>query len=189
MGYRLREFEKESKFSRELTLEAIGQAVPMAEIRAILREEEAEEKRERKLNMVAVVLLLITMNIYTHLSIGHVMRKLAQGLRFIWHDPDYQVVGASAINYRRYQLGARPLVNLFHRVCQPMATPETPGAFLFGMRLMAIDGTIEDVPDTPRNAAVFGRHHNDRGEAAFPQVQGVYLGAFGCCVRSNRACW
>ena len=36
MGYRLREFETEIKFSRELTLEAIGQAVPMAEIKAEL---------------------------------------------------------------------------------------------------------------------------------------------------------
>lgn len=175
MGYRLREFETESKFSRELTLEAIGQAVPMAAIKAVLQEEGAEESRERKLNMVAVVLLVITMNIYTHLSIGHVMGKLAQGLRFIWRDPDYQVPGASAISHRRYQLGARPVVNLFHQVCQPMATAETPGAFLFGLRLMGIDGTIEDVPDTPENVAVFGRHHNDRGKAAFPQVQGVYL--------------
>ena len=156
-------------------MEAIGQAVPMAEIRAVLQEEGAEDRRERKLNMVAVVLLVITMNIYTHLSIGHVKGKLAQGLRFIWRDPDHQMPGASAISHRRYQLGARPLVNLFHQVCQPMATPETPGAFLFGLRLMAIDGTIEDVPDTPRNVAAFGRHHNDRGKAAFPQVQGVYL--------------
>jgi hypothetical protein len=40
---------------------------------------------------------------------------------------------------------------------------------------MAIDGTTEDAPDTPENVAVFGRHHSDRGQSAFPQVQGVYL--------------
>jgi hypothetical protein len=68
-------------------------------------------------------------------------------------------------------MGARPLVNLFHRVCRPMATPETPGAFLFSLRLMAIDGTIEDVRDTPANVAAFGRHTGSRGESAFPQVQ------------------
>jgi hypothetical protein len=28
---------------------------------------------------------------------------------------------------------------------------------------MAIDGTVEDLPDTPENAAVFGCHHSDRG--------------------------
>jgi hypothetical protein len=36
-----------------------------------------------------------------------------------------------------------------HRVSQPLATPETAGAFLFGLRLMAIDGRGEDVADAP----------------------------------------
>jgi len=60
-----------------------------------------------------------------------------------------------------------------------MATHKTPGAFLFGLRLMAIDGTVEDVPDTPANVAAFGRHTGSRGESAFPQVQGVYLAECG----------
>ena len=175
MGYRLREFDAESKFCSELRLEAIGRAVPLPEVKAALQETGVQEIRERKLNLVVVMLLTIAMNIYTHLSLGHVMRKIAQGLRFIWPDPDYPVAKDSAITYRRYQLGARPLVALFHRVCRPLATPETPGAFLFGLRLMAIDGTVEDVPDTPENVAAFGRHHGDRGDSAFPQVRGMYL--------------
>lgn len=175
MGYRLRRIEAESKFSRKLMLEAIARAVPMAQIKAVLREEGVQEIRERKLNMVVVVLLMIAINLYTHLSIGHVMKKMSQGLRFIFPDPDYAVPKDSAVAYRRNQLGARPMVSLFHRVCRPIATPKTPGAFLFGLRLMAIDGTVEDVPDTPLNVAAFGRHKSKRGEAAFPQVQGVYL--------------
>jgi Insertion element 4 transposase N-terminal/Transposase DDE domain len=175
MGYRLREIAAESKFMNELTLEAIGRPVPLTEVEAILRAEEAQESRERKLTMVAVVFLIITMNIYTRLSIGHVMDKLAQGLRFIWHDPTCRLPQDSALAYRRYQLGARPLVALFHRICRPIATSETRGAFLFGLRLMAIDGTVEDVADTPENVAAFGRHHAERGDSAFPQLRGVYL--------------
>jgi len=132
MGYRLRQFDAESKFSSELHLEAIGRAVPRAEIKAALQATGAQEDRERKLNMVVVMLVTIAMNIYCRLSIGEVMRKLARGLRFVWPNPDYAVPKDSALAYRRYQLGARPVVNLFHRVCRPMATPETPGAFLFG---------------------------------------------------------
>ena len=56
-----------------------------------------------------------------------------------------------------------------------MATEQTPGAFLFGLRLMAIDGTVEDAPGTPANAAFFGRHHSGRGDSAFPQMQAVCL--------------
>src|SRR5262249_48595599 len=51
--------------------------------------------------------------------------------------------------------------------------------FLCGLRLMALDGTVEDVPDSPANARAFGRHRSDRGASAFPQVQGVYLSECG----------
>jgi hypothetical protein len=175
VGYKLRWIEAESKFSRELTLEAIERAVPLSIIEAILAAAGAQAQRERKLNMVVTVLLTIAINLYSHLSIGEVMRKIARGLRYVWPDPDYQVAGDSAISYRRYQLGARPVVTLFHQVCCPIATLGTPGAFLFGLRLMAIDGSTEDVPDTPENAAVFGRHRSHRGDSAFPQIEAVYL--------------
>jgi len=179
MGYRLREFETEGKFASELKLDAIQRAVPTTEIKAVLQETGVQETRQRKFTMVVVVLLVIAMSIYTHLSLGHVMRKIARGLRFVWPDADYEVGKDSAITYRRYQLGARPMVALFHRVCKPIATKQTPGAFLFGLRLMAIDGTVEDAPDTPQNAAAFGRQQGSRGQSAFPQVRGVYLAECG----------
>ena len=153
----------------------IEQIVPRATITAILEAEGRRTQRERKLNLWVTVLLVIMVNIYTTSSIGDVLEKMAQGLRYIWPDPDYIVPNDSAISYRRSQVGARPLVALFHEVCQPLATAATPGAFLFGLRLMALDGTTEDVSDTPANAASFGRHQSDRGASAFPQVQGVYL--------------
>jgi hypothetical protein len=189
MGYRLREFGEESKFIRELTVEAIGRAVPMTEVSAAIEETGTQHIRERKLHMVAIVFLVIAMGIYTRLSIGAVMRKLAQGLRFVWRDPSHRLPRDSALTYRRYQLGARPLVRLFHRVCHPMTTPQTQGAFLFGLRLMAIDGTVEDVPDTPENAAVFGRHRGSRGDSAFPQLQGVYLAECGAHAIVDAGFW
>ena len=69
----------------------------------------------------------------------------------------------------------RKLFNSHSQVCKPIAKEETAGAFLFGYRLMAIDGTVEDVADTPENVSFFGRHSGGRGESAFPQLQGVYL--------------
>ena len=175
MGYKLREIAAESKFSQELTLDAIARAVPLSEIQAALAEEAVCAQRERKLNMVMTVLVMIAMNLYARISMGAVLKQIAKGLRYIWPDPEYAVAQASAFSYRRYQLGPRPLANLFHRVCRPIATPTTIGAFLGGLRLMALDGTVEDVPDTPANVAVFGRHPGDRGDSAFPQVQAVYL--------------
>jgi hypothetical protein len=72
-------------------------------------------------------------------------------------------------------LGAPPLVALIHQVCHTLATPDTPGAFRFGCRLVAIDGTTEDVANTPENEAAFGRRASGRGPGAFVQVRCVYL--------------
>jgi hypothetical protein len=179
VGFKIRAFDGESNFCSELTLEAIDRAVPPTEIRAVIEQCRAWEQRQRKLNAFVTVLLVIAMNLYTHVSIGRVMAKMARGLRYVWPEPEYDVAHDAALCYRRYQLGPQPLVALFHRVCRPMATSQTRGAFLFGLRLMAIDGTVEDIPDTPENAAFFGRQHGSRGDAAFPQVQCMYLAECG----------
>lgn len=175
MPYKLRELTGDSKFNHALHFELLQQIIPLERIKAVLSQYHATEKRERKLNMVVIIWVLIAMNLFTDCSLGHVLRKLVQGLRYIWPDPDYALPGDNAITYRRYQLGPRPLVALFKQCCHPMATKETPGAFLFGLRLMALDSTIEDVPDTPANDRAFGRFSAPRGASAFPQVRCVYL--------------
>jgi hypothetical protein len=189
MGFKIRELDKESKFCNHLTLEAISRAVPKESIRLALEKTHTREQRVRKLTLVMTVFVLIAMNIYVSRSIGGVVRKLSQGLRFVWPDPEYELPKDSAVAYRRVQLGARPMVALFHELCRPMATPKTQGAFLFGLRLMAIDGTKEDVPDSPANAAVFGRHRGQRGESAFPQIKGVYLVECGTHVIVDAGFW
>jgi len=65
---------------------------------------------------------------------------------------------------------------LFGRIARPMATPATPGAFLGGLRVMAVDGTVIDVPDSVSNARVFGYPGTrQRTRAAFPKVRIVLL--------------
>lgn len=110
IGYKLREIEAESKFSQELSLAAIEHILPRATIAGVLAAEGRLTQRERKLNLLVTVLLIIMMNVYPSDSIADVLEKMAQGLRYIWPDPDYRVPNASAITYRRYQVGARPLV-------------------------------------------------------------------------------
>ena len=65
---------------------------------------------------------------------------------------------------------------LFALVARPLATPDTPGAFLNGLRLMAVDGTVFDVPDTEANAGVLGYPGSRPGtQAAFPKARLVLL--------------
>ncbi len=179
MGFKIREIETECTFSSALTIDALRHAIPPEAITRILAQEAAGEVRERKLTMSVVVWLVIALHLDATRSISAVLGTLACGLRFIWSDPALRLPQASALTYRRYQLGARPLAALFQQVCQPIATPQTRGAFRFGLRLLALDGTTEDVPDTPENAAAFGRHTRARGARAFPQVPAVYLAECG----------
>ena len=65
IGYKLREIEAESKFSQELTLACIEQIVPQAMIAGVLAAEGLQTERERKLNLLVTVLLIIMINIYT----------------------------------------------------------------------------------------------------------------------------
>lgn len=65
---------------------------------------------------------------------------------------------------------------LFEQIVRPQATPRTPGAFLGGLRVMAVDGTALDVPDSQANAVVFGYPSSRPGtKAAFPKVRLVML--------------
>jgi hypothetical protein len=51
-------------------------------------------------------------------------------------------------------------------VVRPIATTETLGAFLNGLRIVVIDGTCFDVPDSDENARVFGRPSSRPGTQA-----------------------
>ncbi len=179
MSFTLRTIDPHSKFASQITMQAIEKVIPRATVEAVLTQQDAWHERERKFSMVAVVLVLITMSLYRHLAIGHVIRRLAQGLRFLWPDPTYTVPGASAFSYRRYQLGVSTMQALFKQLARPLARRETPGAFLFERRLMALDGTTLTLADTAENEAVFGRHKTGRGRTAFPQVRCLFLAEAG----------
>jgi hypothetical protein len=77
-------------------------------------------------------------------------------------------------------LGFEPLQALFARVARPLAGPATPGCWLAGRRLVAIDGMCLDVADTTDNDRWFGRAGVNKGErAAFPQARVVALAECG----------
>jgi hypothetical protein len=175
MGYSIRAMVATRQLGQDVPVEALARVVPPAAVEAALRATGAAEPRQRALSFTTVVWVVIAMNLYTAVSLGHVLRKLVQGRRFVWPDPEAPIPTAGALSYRRYQLGARPIVALFRQLCRPIAGPATPGAYRFGLRLMVIDGSTEVVPDTPANAAAFGRPSNQQGACAFPQVRVVYL--------------
>ncbi len=110
------------------------------------------------------------MGIFTNLPIRQVF-KHARRLRAGEKTPS-----RSALCFARQRLGVEPVQRLFEQIVRPLADMDTPGAFYHGLRLVATDGTLEDVPDRPANGAFFGRPTSGtRGDGAFPQVRKLSL--------------
>lgn len=175
MPLSIRQYAADRTFCESFTLDALSRVIPAAAVDQALAQYAPPAVRVRKFTLPMVVWIVIALNLFTASAIPHVIRTVTQGLRLFWPDPAYRLPSAAALVYRRAQIGVRPFVALFQHVCQPLATPATPGAFLFGLRLMALDGTVEDVADTPANARAFGRLPATPGPAAFPQLRAVYL--------------
>jgi len=135
------------------------------------------EQRHRSLPARVMAYFAVGMALHSEGSYEDVLGLLTDGLA--WAGPDAEPVklpSKSAIFQARERLGAAPVRALFDRVAQPMATEATPGAFLAGRRMVAIDGTCLDVADTAGNDGFFGRPGVNKGErSAFPQARVVAL--------------
>lgn len=137
---------------------------------------QSEEERKRCLPAQLVVSLVIAMSLWSKDSMRDVLKNLIDGLSEAWIKVGkyWRIPCKSAITQARQRLGARVMSQLFHQLIRPMATQETLGAFLNGLRIVALDGTCFDVPDSDENARVFGRPGSRPGTvAAFPKVRRV----------------
>jgi len=134
------------------------------------------EQRQRLLPARVVVYYTLAMCLFAQAGYEEVMRLLVDGLAWMrrWRG-GWQVPDKSSIARARQRLGPGPLRELFVQVARPLATQATAGAWYRGLRLMALDGTTFDVPDTPANTAAFGRPGGGRDQGAFPQVRLVGL--------------
>ncbi len=139
------------------------------------------EQRHRSLPARVMAYFAIGMALYSEGSYEDVLGLLTDGLSWAsdWQE-SYVPPSKSAIFQAGARLGSAPLQGLFERVAQPIGTDTTPGVWLAGRRLVAVDGCCLDVADTSVNAQFFGRPGVNKGEqAAFPQARVVALAECG----------
>jgi hypothetical protein len=93
-------------------------------------------------------------------------------------EPAQAEVTTGGITQARQRLGHEPVKETFTQVAKPVATEDTPGAFLGPWRKVSMDGLEWDVPDTEANAAAFGYPGTagEDGRAAFPKARAVTIG-------------
>jgi hypothetical protein len=158
-------------------LEALEAAIPDESVEAAIDATGTRERRRRRLPTHLVVTLIVAMGLWASESMRHVLAEVVAGWRegSASDQTAWRLPSTAAIVQARQRAGARLLRELFHAVARPIATARTPGAFLGGLRVMAIDGTTLDLADTPENAQAFGRPTTGRGAGAFPQIRVLAL--------------
>jgi hypothetical protein len=165
-----------TRISDLVTLGVLTTTVPAALINAVLVATQRQSQRHRQLPAPLVVYYVMALALYAQASYGEVLRCLLEGVRWL-RLGGLDAMGAtkSAITRARIRLGVTPLRELFQQVAHPLADPGTPGAWYRGRRLVSVDGTTIDLPDTPELAAQFGRPAASRGASSFPKLRLVGL--------------
>jgi len=154
-------------------LEGLSKVIAPELMEQALLETGRGKQKACRLSHEVMLWTVLAMGLLTHLPIRQVF-KHARRMR-----PGERTPSRSNLCEGRQRLGVEPVRRVFDLVVRPLATPQTPGAFYKGLRPMGMDGTVQDVPDTPANEARFGRSSGGRGDGAFPQVRKVSLVELG----------
>jgi Insertion element 4 transposase N-terminal/Transposase DDE domain len=161
-----------TRISDYVSLDVLTTTVPAALIDAVLTDTGRQSRRHRQLPARLVVYYVMALALYAQASYNEVLRCLLEGVRWLRLGGN-EAAGAdkSAISKARTRLGPAPLKELFGRVARPFAEAKTVGAWYRGRRLVSLDGTTIDLPDTPDLERHFGRPAASRGVSSFPQLR------------------
>lgn len=160
-------------------LAGLEQIIRPETIRQVLSDTNRINERDCTLTHEVMMWVMLAMGLFTDVPVRQVFKRT----RFARQGEETPC--RSALCHGRQRLGIAPVRRLFAETVRPLATPETPGGFYRGLRLMGIDGTTFDLPDREANAAVFGRPSGgDRGAGAFPQLHKISLVELGTHVET-----
>ena len=173
--------ETHTRLSDLVSAGVLAQVFPPEVVDGVIEECGRTEQRNRSLPARTMAYFAMGLALHSEGSYLDVLSLMTDGLA--WAGAAVEPVGLpskSAIFQARERLGAEPVKALFDQVARPLATPDTPGSWLAGRRLVAIDGTTVDVADTVANDEFFGRAGVSKGErSAFPQARLVALAECG----------
>lgn len=159
----------------------LARVFPCEVVDEVIAETGRKEQRHRSLPARVMAYFAVGLALHSEGSYEDVLGLMTDGLS--WAVPGAEPVklpSKSAIFQARERLGAEPVKALFDRVAEPLAITDTPGAWLAGRRLVALDGTTLDVADSDVNDEHFGRPGVNKGErSAFPQARLVGVAECG----------
>jgi Insertion element 4 transposase N-terminal/Transposase DDE domain len=158
----------------------LARVYPLELVESVLQEHGVQSQRVRSFPAQVTTYYCMALALYPQAAYEAVYAALAQGLSSVHGSMAPRTVVKSAISTARTRLGSAPLKTLHARACKPLASLKAqPHAFYAGLRLVALDGSVFDIPDEAANAQHFGRHKasgNTSGNvASYPQARCVLL--------------
>jgi hypothetical protein len=156
------------RWSTSERLQALKRIVPRKTVQAVLRETGQHRRRCARLPRWFMVWFVIALGLFCPDSYRQIFRWLQRFRRG-------STPGRSTLCEARHSLGVAPLRLLAERVVALEGKHDTPHCFYGGMRLMALDSFVVDLPDTPVNVRIFGRPQSGRAAGAFPQARCLSL--------------
>jgi hypothetical protein len=176
-----RKAESDRRLPDLVSVGLLTKVFPAEVVDAVITECGRTEQRRRSLPARSMAYFAMGMALHSEGSYEDVLALISDGLAWAHRDErSGRLANKAAISHARDRLGPEPMALLFSRVAKPLAAADTPGCWLAGRRLVAIDGTCLDLPDTPANDAHFGRPGVMKGErSAFPQARVVALAECG----------
>lgn len=157
--------ERPEHFSR------FAEAIDPAWTAQALQAHGAATVRRRKLPAEQALWLVIGMGLFRDHSIQQVAHHLDLVLPSSQPGTGTPSLTSAAVVQARNRLGAGPLEQLFQQVATAWAVPSAARHAWRGLSVFGIDGSSLRVPDTPENAAAFGRPATGRAGAGYPQVR------------------
>lgn len=174
--------ESPRRLSDVVSVGVVTKVFPADVVDAVIAECGRREQRHRSLPAQTMAYFAIGLALHADGSYEDVLGLMTDGLSWAGSGDaePVRLPSKSGISQARERLGSTPLRTLFERVAQPLALVGTPGCWLAGRRMVAIDGMTLDVADSEVNAAEFGRPGVNKGEqSAFPQARVVAIAECG----------
>jgi len=173
----------DDKVCEQVSMTMLSEVYPTDVIERCVQQSEPWSTKARRVRLstaLTLVAFVIGMALWSRRNQCQVWQSLVGKLSDIHPAEPKSTISASGLSGRRTELGSQCLATLMGERCQVIAQPSSmPGAFFGRYRLMAIDGTVFNTPDTKANTLAFGRSSNQYGPGAYPQVRCVLLAECG----------
>ena len=165
-----------TRISEDVRLALLTHVFPLDSVEAILDQSGVASVRECKLPASFMVYFIIALCLYMHKSMKETQRTVLDQVPSIGGRPRQDLIASrSAFTQARQRLGDDVLPAVFAQCVKPLATPETPGAFFHGRRLVIIDGSTLAFTDLADLVDEFSGPGKTKGQVRYPMGTLVVL--------------